>query len=95
MKYEVLPYERSRNLRIDKGFTQKEVAQLLNVQQNTYCQYEIGKIKYPVEVLIRLALLYDTSVDYLLELTDDPEPYERNANAAVRIQETRPRAIGG
>ena len=77
LKYDVLQYERVRNFRIDRNLTQETVAKMLNVKQNTYSQYEIGTSKYPVEVLIKLALFYDTSVDYLVGITDNPAPYER------------------
>ena len=77
MRYEKLPYERIRNLRIDHDLTQEDIAKELNLKQNTYSQYEIGVIKYPVEVLVKLAKFYNTSLDYLLELTDNPKPYER------------------
>ena len=77
MRYEKLPYERIRNLRQDNDLTQAEIAKMLNVRQNTYSQYEIGVIKYPVDVLVKLAQFYGTSVDYLLELTDNPKPYGR------------------
>ena len=79
MKYEKLPYERIRSLRIDKNLTQSNIAEKLNLKQNTYSQYEIGVLRYPVEVLIKLAKFYGTSVDYLLELTDSPDPYEKKA----------------
>lgn len=77
MKYGKLPHERIRNLRIDRNLTQEDIAKNLNLKQNTYSQYEIGVLRYPIEVLIKLASFYDTSVDYLLELTDNPIPYER------------------
>ena len=77
MKYEVLLYQRIRNLRQDRGLTQADIAKVLNVRQNTYSQYEIGAIKYPLDVLIKLAQFYETSIDYLLELTDCPTPYPR------------------
>lgn len=77
MRNEVLKYERIRNLRIDKGFTQSQVALYLNVKQNTYSQYEIGVLNYPLDVVIKLAEFYGTSVDYLVGLTDNPNPYER------------------
>ena len=77
MRNEVLKYERIRNLRIDNGLTQEKVAQYLNVKQNTYSQYEIGILNYPVDIIIKLALFYNTSIDYLLGLTDNPAPYER------------------
>ena len=77
MRNEVLPFERIRNMRIDRGLTQKEIAKILNVKQNTYSQYEIGVLNYPLDVVIRLAIYYKTSIDYLVGLTDDPHPYER------------------
>ncbi len=72
-----MKYERIRNLRIDKGLTQSQVALYLNVKQNTYSQYEIGVLNYPLDIVIKLAEFYGTSVDYLVGLTDNPEPYER------------------
>lgn len=77
MKNEVLRFARIRDLRIDRGLTQSQVAQVLNVKQNTYSQYEIGVLNYPLDVIIRLAEYYGTSADYLLGLTDVPEPYPR------------------
>jgi transcriptional regulator with XRE-family HTH domain len=77
MRYEVMKYERPRNLRIDRGLTQKQVAEYLNIKQNTYSQYEIGVLNYPLETMGRLADLYGVSVDYLLGLTDKKEPYPR------------------
>mgnify|MGYP003162728211 CR=1 FL=1 len=79
MRNEVLRYERIRNLRIDRNLSQREAA-LLNVRQNTYSQYEIGVLNYPIDVLIRLACYYNTSVDYLLGLTDERTPYPRAKN---------------
>ncbi len=76
MRTEILKYERIRNLRIDKGLTQQEVAKILNVKQNTYSQYEIGVLNYPLDVIIQLAVFYKTSIDYLVGLTDNPVPYE-------------------
>ncbi len=78
MKMEVLKFERIRNLRIDSEHTQAEIAEILNVKQNTYSQYEIGVLNYPIDVLIKLSQFYNTSVDYLLGLTDNPTPYKRN-----------------
>ena len=81
MRYEVLKYERIRNLRIENNLTQKQLAEILNLKQNTYSQYEIGVLNYPVELLIRLSEYYGTSVDYLLGLTDEKAPYRRNSKS--------------
>ncbi|MBO5316644.1 MAG: helix-turn-helix transcriptional regulator [Clostridia bacterium] len=61
---------RIRDLREDKDLSQKEVANYLNIRQNTYSQYETGRRQLPLEHLIALARLYNTSTDYILGLTD-------------------------
>ncbi len=70
-------YERIKNLREDKYIKQRELAEYLNVSQNTYSQYENGVISLNAETLVKLAKFYDTSIDYLLELTDERRPYKR------------------
>ena len=80
VRTEILKYERIRNLRIDHGLTQREVADYLQVRQNTYSQYEIGVLNYPLEIVIRLAEFYGTSVDYLVGLTDEQAPYRRSTD---------------
>ena len=77
MRYEILKFETIRNLRIDNGYTQKQIAELLNIKQNTYSQYEIGVLNYPIEVLMKLADFYGVSVDYLLGRTNVKKPYPR------------------
>ena len=73
MRYEVLKFENIRSLRVDHGLTQKQIAEIINVKQNTYSQYEIGVLNYPIDVLITLADYYHVSVDYLLGRTNNPE----------------------
>ena len=68
---------RLRDLREDHDLTQTALAQYLHIKQNTYSQYETGLHQVPLDVLVRLALLYNTSVDYLLSVTDQTEPYPR------------------
>ena len=70
-------YSRICNLREDKDMTQKQIGDMLNMSQTGYNQYEIGKNDIPTKILIQLARFYNTSVDYLLELTDEINPYPR------------------
>jgi len=65
-------FQRIRDLREDHDLTQEQVAQILCVKQATYSRYESGAINVPVDVLIKLASFYQTSVDYILGLTNDP-----------------------
>ncbi|MGI5895150.1 MAG: helix-turn-helix domain-containing protein [Candidatus Merdivicinus sp.] len=74
---EKLPYERIRNLRIDADLSQKQIAEYLHISQNTYSQYEIGTLRFPLEAIVRLAELFHTSIDYLVGLTDEKKPYPR------------------
>lgn len=66
---------RLKDLREDNNLTQKAVAKYLNVKQNTYSQYESEKRQIPLEALIALARFYNTSVDYILGLTDVDKAY--------------------
>ncbi len=68
-------YKRVRDLREDKDLTQKQMADFLQIHQTTYSDYEIGNLNIPVEVLIKLAKYYKTSIDYIVGLTDNPKPY--------------------
>jgi len=77
MRYEVLPFENIRSLRIDSGYTQQQIADYLNIKQNTYSQYEVGTLHYPVDALMKLADFYGVSVDFLLGRTDIKTPYPK------------------
>ena len=77
MRNEILKYQRIRDLREDRDLTQSQIAQYLNIKQNTYSRYETNDRAVPLDVLDRLADLYNTSVDYLMGRTDEPMPYVR------------------
>lgn len=68
---------RLRDIREDRDQTQEEIAEILNVKQNTYQQYESGKRQLPIEALIKLAKYYNLSADYILGLIKEPEPLKR------------------
>lgn len=67
-----MQFKNLRGIREDNDIRQKEIAQYLNVSQNTYSQYETGVISLTADILIKLSNYYDVSVDYLLDLTDNP-----------------------
>ncbi len=77
MRYEIMRFENIRSLRIDNGYTQKQIGEYLGISQNTYSQYEIGVLNYPVDVLIKLADFYNVSVDFLLGRTKIKEAYPK------------------
>ena len=59
-----------KELREENNISQKEIAEFLNVKQNTYSQYETGKRQLPIDVLIKLSKFYKTTTDYILGLED-------------------------
>ena len=67
--------ERIRALREDSDKTQTEIATLLKVGQRTYCDYELGKTRIPVDSLIILARLYNVSMDYICGVSDVRGPF--------------------
>ena len=69
---------RIRDIREDKDLNQKALAKLLNCKQQTYSRYESGEITIDIFRLITLAEFYNTSVDYLIGLTDEPKAYPRS-----------------
>ena len=70
-------YTRIRELREDRDLSQRAVAKALNMSQTGYSKYETGENDIPTSILIQLAVLYNTSVDYLLGLTNVCTPYPR------------------
>lgn len=70
-------YKRLKELREDKDLTQSQISKYLNMSQTGYSKYETGENDVPTKVLIELAKFYNTSIDYLLGLTNELTPYKR------------------
>lgn len=64
---------RLKELRIAKGFTQKQVADLLGMVQRNYQRYETGEVDPPLSKAIALADYFNVSLDYLVGRSDVPE----------------------
>ncbi len=71
-------YPRIRDLREDHDLTQTKLAKLIGMSQTGYSKYETGENDVPTSILIKLALLYNTSIDYILGLTNEKKPYRTN-----------------
>ena len=66
-----------RDLREDNDLTQTKIAKLLNIKQNTYSQYESSVRQIPINTIVKLCKFYNTSVDYIIGLTNEKIPYPR------------------
>lgn len=69
--------ERIRSLREDNDKTQQQIAAMLHVGQRTYCDYELGKTRIPVDSLIELARFYNVSMDYICGLTKEKRSFPK------------------
>ncbi|MBS4960304.1 MAG: helix-turn-helix transcriptional regulator [Clostridiales bacterium] len=70
-------YDRIRALREDHDMTQKQMAKILNISQRAYSHYETGERSIPVEILSEIADFYKTSVDYLINRTNNIKSYPK------------------
>lgn len=70
-------YKRLKELREDHDLTQAQISKYLNMSQTGYSKYETGENDVPTKILIELAKFYKTSVDYILELTNEIKPYNK------------------
>lgn len=69
-----MKFQRIQDLRIDSDLFQKKIGEILHISQRSYSHYETGSRNIPIEMLIRLADYYDTTIDYLVGRTDNKEP---------------------
>lgn len=69
-------FQRIRDLRKDNDLIQYQIATLLNISQSTYSRYENGELEIFIQKLTKLANYYDTSIDYLVSMTDVRTSYK-------------------
>lgn len=72
--------KRIKDLREDNDLLQKDIAKELNVSQQQYSRIENGTNDIRIDSLIKLAMLYKTSTDYILGITNTKTPYPRIKN---------------
>ena len=73
-----MTYKRIRDLREDSDLTQQQMADKLFINRRTYSSYEVGSRSIPVEILGKIADIFNTSIDYLVGRTDNKKPYPKN-----------------
>lgn len=70
-------FPKIKELRKEEKYTQQQVADTLGIKRQVYRRYEVGERMIPVCLLIKLSELYNVSCDYILELTDIRQKYEK------------------
>ena len=69
---------RIRALREDHDYSQAKIANIINVGQRTYADYELGKTRIPVDSLIKLARYYDVDMNYITGVSNDKKYFPRS-----------------
>lgn len=67
-------------IRVTKDYTQLKVQMDTGISQSTLSKYECGELLPTTENLLILAKYYNTSLDYLMDLTDEKTPYPAKQN---------------
>ncbi len=83
--------ERLYDLRKDKGLSQDELGDLLNINKHSISSYERGRSEPPDEIKIILAKFFDVSIDYLLGVTDIPNAYKNKFNL-IKLPQNFPKS---
>ena len=71
-------FKRIKDLREDHDLLQKDIANLLGISQQYYSEYEKGNRTIPINHLITLAKYYNTSIDYIVGLSDESNLKKNN-----------------
>lgn len=64
-------------IRVTKDFTQLKIQMETGISQSTLSKYESGELMPTTENLLLLANFYHTSLDFLMDLTDEKTPYPK------------------
>ena len=64
---------RIKDLREDNFYTQEYVADMINLTRSAYSKYELNIRSVPLDVLFRIASLYEVSIDYICGVKDKRE----------------------
>lgn len=67
-------YNRIKDLREDKDLTQIQIAKLLGLHTTQYQRYERAETTIPADIIVDIAKFHEVSTDYILGLTNNPEP---------------------
>ena len=65
-----IKFKRVSDLRTDNDLLQRDVADALGVNRNTYPHWEAGLYEMPIEIIDKLANYYNVSVDYITVLSN-------------------------
>ena len=71
-------YKRLKELRKKNNYTKTDISKFLGISVIQYSIYESGKKQIPINILSLLARIYNTSIDYIIEDTNEITPHKKN-----------------
>ncbi|MCY9376484.1 helix-turn-helix domain-containing protein [Bacillus sp. T17B1] len=78
--------QRLRQLRKAHKYTMEDIGRKLGIAKSSYGGYEAESKKPPLDKLTQLAEIYDVSVDYIIGVTDDPDPKKERKNISEFLE---------
>lgn len=82
---------RIKEIRIERGLLQKEVAAKMNMKQQQYSRYESGENELKIGTLIEICEALDISADYIIGLSDTPQRLKKLHLVAARSKDNKPK----
>lgn len=76
--------ERIRRLRVKEGYTQEQLAEILNIDRSFYSRIERGERGCSVDLLVHLTTLFDVSMDYLVLGKYNVDPVHSRDTACLK-----------
>lgn len=70
--------KRIKDLREDSDLNQTQIAKIINVAQTTYSDYEKGKIRMPIDIIVKLAEFYDVDMNYITGVSDVKQKFPKS-----------------
>ncbi len=75
-----MKFKRIKDLREDNDKRQIDIAKVLDISQQYYSEYESGKRTIPINHLITLAKYYNTTIDYIVGISDEEKNINKDKN---------------
>ncbi len=72
--------DKLRTLRISKNITQEEIARCLNIKRATYTNWENARTEIPLDILNKIAIYYEVSLDYMFNFNNKKSSYNKDLN---------------
>ena len=85
MDYAIEVGKRLQKLRMEKGYSQDELAEMIGTDKRKISRFETGCTTPDCNVLIKLSEIFDTSIDYILFNTSERKRYPKRKRTIFKL----------